>query len=77
MLDEQGIDVVCSILSMFEESREWNRENFSKYYEIYIKTNMNTLKLRDQKGLYSSFEKGEINNVVGLDLSLKNLKIQT
>jgi len=71
MLDEQGIDVVCSILSMFEESRQWNRENFSKYYEIYIKTNMNTLKLRDQKGLYSSFEKGEINNVVGLDLKFE------
>ena len=32
---------------------------------------MNTLKLRDQKGLYSSFEKGKINNVVGLDLKFE------
>jgi len=74
MLDDQGIDVVCSFLSMFEESREWNRKNLNNYFEIYLKTNMSILKSRDQKGLYSAFEKGEINNVVGLDLKFEEPK---
>ena len=74
MLDEQGIDVVCSILSIFEKSREWNRKNLNNYFEVYIRTNMSILKSRDQKGLYSAFERGEINNVVGLDLNFEEPK---
>ena len=35
-LSDQGINVVCSILSLFPESREWNRKNINKYYEIYL-----------------------------------------
>ena len=27
LLDSQGINVVCAILSLFPESRSWNREN--------------------------------------------------
>ena len=30
-LDDQGIHVVCAILSIFPESREWNR----KYKELF------------------------------------------
>ena len=26
-LDEQGLNVVCAILSIFPETREWNRKN--------------------------------------------------
>ncbi len=74
MLDEQGINVICAILSVFEESRNWNRRNFSKYFEVYIKTSLETLKSRDQKGLYSGFMNGEITNVVGLDLEFEEPK---
>ena len=34
-LDNQGIHVVCAILSLFPESRLWNRENIKNYYENY------------------------------------------
>lgn len=64
MLDKQGIHVVCSILSAFESSREWNRKNYSQYFETYIKVPMDVLKRREIKGLYASGAK----NVVGLDL---------
>lgn len=37
-LDRQGIHVICSILSIFQSSRDWNRENYSKYFEIFIDT---------------------------------------
>lgn len=53
MLSEQGICVVCCTISMFDSVREWNRENIEGYCEIYIKVSMETLRRRDQKGLYS------------------------
>ena len=35
-LDQNGINVICSILSVSEEDRVWNRENISNYFEIFI-----------------------------------------
>lgn len=61
---EQGIDVVVCSIAMYDEVRDWNRENIENYVEIYIKASMETLYRRDQKGLYSSGAK----NVVGVDL---------
>ena len=73
-LDKQNINVVCSILSIFPESRSWCRENLSKYYEVYIDTPISALKERDSKGLYSKFERGEINQVAGIDLDFPEPK---
>ena len=67
-LDQQGHNVICSILSVFEASREWNRVNYTEYFEIYIKTNFETLCQRDQKGLYSGAQAGKIKDVVGFDI---------
>lgn len=67
-LDEQDINVVCCILSVFEQSREWNRSNYSDYFEVYIDTPMEKLKQRETKGLYAAAERGEIKNVVGVDI---------
>lgn len=68
-LDRQDINVVCCALSIFEESRKWNRNNFSSYFEVYIKANINFLQReRDYKGLYSGAINGEIQNVVGIDI---------
>jgi adenylylsulfate kinase len=66
--DAQGIDVVCAVLSMFQESREWNRQNYSSYFEVYLEVPMKELERRDQKGLYSGASEGRIHNVVGVDL---------
>jgi len=63
-LTEQGRDVVCCSISMYQEIRAWNRENIENYKEIYIKVTRETLYRRDQKKLYSSGAK----NVVGVDL---------
>ncbi len=68
MLDRQGINVVCAILSLFHESHEWNRKNYSKYYEIFINASMDTLTKRNQKGLYTDALAGKIDNVVGVDI---------
>jgi cytidine diphosphoramidate kinase len=67
-LDENKINVIVPILSNFIEQQKWNRHNFSDYYQVYIPQSMEVLRKRDQKGLYSGFNKGETCNVVGLDI---------
>jgi adenylylsulfate kinase len=67
-LDRQGINVVCAILSLFEEQQRWNRANYSDYFEVFIDVPMDVLAARDQKGLYSGAQAGRIPNVVGFDI---------
>ena len=44
-LDDQGISVVCSILSIFQSTRDWNRENIKNgIYILYIQTNKYIIK---------------------------------
>lgn len=70
MLSEQGIDVVCATISMYRECRKWNRNNISKYKEIYLRVPIEVLIERDQKQLYSRALKGEVNNIMGIDLEI-------
>ena len=53
LLAKQGLTVVCCTISMFDSVRGWNRENIPGYFEVYLKVSMDTLRSRDQKGLYS------------------------
>ena len=66
--ENQNIHVICPILSIFPETRSWNRKNLKFYYEIYIDAPIEALKKRDSKGLYGSFEKKTKRNIVGLDI---------
>lgn len=68
MLQEQGMNVVCCTISMFDSVREWNRHNIQNYKEIYVKVSMNTLQRRDQKGLYSGVTTEEQKEVVGVHM---------
>lgn len=63
-LCDQGIDVVCCIIAVYDELTAWCRENVDNFREIYVKAPMETLRARDQKGLYSSGAP----DVVGVDL---------
>ena len=67
-LDDQGIHVICSILSIFTESQQWNRAEYSDYLEVFIDVSLATLKDRDSKGLYAKADRGDLTNVVGVDL---------
>lgn len=53
-LTDQGLDVICCVCAMFESVRRWNRENIADYLEVFINTDMEVLRLRNQKGLYSN-----------------------
>ncbi|MEM6637405.1 MAG: adenylyl-sulfate kinase [Pseudomonadota bacterium] len=71
LLDRQGINVVCCILSIFPEMRAENRTRFSEYFEVFMDAPMDSLKRRDVKGLYAAAERGEERNVVGIDIAFK------
>ena len=68
VLDQQNIHVIAAVLSIFPDWQRWNRENFSRYYEIFIDVPMSVLQERDPKGLYAKASAGEMKNVVGLDI---------
>jgi len=63
-LDDQNMNVICCILSVFKEHREWNRKNYSKYFEVYIDVPMDILQKRDVKGIYAGNKK----DVIGVDI---------
>lgn len=71
MIADQGIDVVCCTISMYDEVRTWNREHMENYKEIYLEVPLEVLIKRDQKGLYTSVQKGSMKDVVGMDLQLE------
>ena len=67
LLSKQGSSVVCCTISMFDSVRKWNREHIPGYIEIYIQASMETLRQRDQKGLYSAGRQ----NVAGVDFQVE------
>lgn len=71
LLTEQGIDVVCCTISMFDEVRDWNREHIENYREIFLDVPMEVLQKRNQKDLYQGVKTGKAANVVGMDLQLQ------
>ena len=68
MLTGQGHDVVCATMSLFREVQDFNRANISKYHQIFIDCEMEELVLRDQKGIYSKALRGELSDVIGVNL---------
>ncbi len=70
ILAMQGNTVIIATIALFREIHSWNRANFPKYFEIYLKTPIEELRRRDSKGLYRRYDSGETSNVYGLDLKI-------
>ena len=68
LLFSQGISVVISTISMFEEVYNWNRNNLDNYIEIFLDIPLDILRARDPKNIYKKFDRKLIKNVAGLDL---------
>jgi len=67
-LSDQGICVVCSTISLIHKCQDWNHENINNYFECYLKVPMDILQERDIKNIYLKAKKGELKNVVGVDI---------
>ncbi|MBL94253.1 MAG: adenylyl-sulfate kinase [Magnetovibrio sp.] len=68
LLDQQNIHVIASVLSIFPDWQNWNRQHFNRYLEIFLDFSLETLIARDVKGLYKNAINGKISNVVGIDI---------
>lgn len=68
LLADQGLVVVVAALYASDELLSWNRANLPGYVEVYLSASMATLASRDQKGLYRRAVRGEVKDVVGLDI---------
>ena len=68
LLNRQKIITVVSALYSSEELLNWNRKNFKKYFEIYLKASVDLAIKRDVKGLYKKFKEKKEKNIVGLDI---------
>jgi len=71
ILSLQGIDVVCATISMFHSVRRWNRENIPAYFEVYLNVPIEVLIQRDQKQLYSRALRGEVSDVMGVNVDIE------
>jgi adenylylsulfate kinase len=66
LLAENGINVICSLISPFNESREYVRNLYNDFKLVYIKCELNECIKRDVKGLYKKAMSGEIKDFTGI-----------
>lgn len=68
MLTDQGIDVVCATISMYDEVRQFNRDNNKEYIEVFLDVPMEVLVSRNKKGLYDNSQGRIRQQVAGVDV---------
>ena len=74
MLADQGIDVIICTIAMYDDVRQWNRDNIKNYKEIYLRVPIEELIKRDQKGMYTKALHNEMDNVMGINLKYEEPK---
>lgn len=67
LLTDQGIHVIICTIAMFNEVRDWNRKNIENYVEVFLDVELEVLKARNKKGLYSKKDA----NIAGLDVEIE------
>ena len=70
LLADQGLDVICCTICMFEDVRQWSRTNNKNYFEVYLKVPLEVLKKRNQKNLYEEAS----DELVGLGVDMEEPK---
>lgn len=63
-------NVIACIMSPLEEQRQMAKEIIGKnnFFLVYVSCDLETLRQRDTKGLYAKHDRGEIKDMVGIDL---------
>lgn len=71
LLSNQGFLVICATISMYDEVRQWNKDNNKYYCEIFLDIDEAERKKRDPKKLYANHKNNLINNMAGLDYEIE------
>ena len=66
MLEKNGVSVVASLVSPYEDSRRFVRDLCTNFVEIHVATPLSECEKRDTKGLYAKARRGEIANFTGI-----------
>lgn len=65
-ITDQNINVIFSVVGMFQELRTWNKKNIDNYLEIFIKTNIKKIiKFSKKKRVY---KQKDSKNIVGINI---------
>lgn len=56
LLADQGAWVIVCAIAMFDEIRQWNRDNIKGYIEVFLDVPIDLLRQRDKKGLNISID---------------------
>lgn len=66
-LEQNGVWVVASFVSPYEESRQFVRKLCRRFVEVHVATSLEECERRDAKGLYARARRGEVANFTGID----------
>lgn len=67
-LSRQGLVVIAAALYAHPDLLAWNRAHLPAYFEVYIEAPLELVRARDAKGLYEKAARGDMPNVVGIDI---------
>ncbi len=67
-LADQQLFVIVAALYSHPELMQWNRVNLPNYYEVLIDASLDLVMERDPRGLYEKSQRGEMQNLVGIDV---------
>lgn len=67
LLTRNGVVVIASLISPYEEIRQKNRALIGNYIEVHVATPIDECANRDPKGLYKKAYAGEIKGFTGID----------
>ena len=67
LLTRNGVAVLASFISPFNDIRTYSREEIGNYILVYVKCSLEECERRDVKGMYAKARAGEIKKFTGID----------
>ncbi|MHA1376558.1 MAG: adenylyl-sulfate kinase [Promethearchaeota archaeon] len=67
LLTRNGVAVLASFISPFNDIRRYSREEIGSYVLVYVKCSLQECEKRDIKGMYAKARAGEIKKFTGID----------
>ena len=67
LLTRNGVAVLASFISPFNDIRAYSREEIGEYILVYVKCSIEECERRDVKGMYAKARTGEIKEFTGID----------
>jgi adenylylsulfate kinase len=71
-LESNGVFVIASFISPYQETRDFVRRLCKNFVEVYVSTPLEICEKRDVKGLYAKARRGEIKQFTGIDDPYEN-----